>query len=81
MCSGTCILCYSEGLVFMRCVMVGWTAVNAGIFKCLFSKAIKYADLRDRDVRDLKMQLRYVLGLEKHETQSSIPVKIFLFLP
>lgn len=30
--------------------------------------------------RDLKMQLRYLLGIEKYEKGSSIPVKIFLFL-
>lgn len=31
--------------------------------------------------RVLKMQLRYMLGLEKDEKGSPIPVKIFLFLP
>ena len=51
---GTCILCHSEAFVSMRCVMVSWTDVNAGIFKCLFSKAIKYADLWDTDVQGLK---------------------------
>lgn len=31
--------------------------------------------------RDLKVQVRYLLGLEKYEKWSSIPVKTFVFLP
>lgn len=43
-----------EALVFKRCVTVRWIDVNAEIFKYLFLKAIKYADLRGTDVQGLK---------------------------